>query len=401
MIDSILGFNVTKLFEDSALEAIPELGAYFAKVDWLMLIKIASLISLVLIQMGVLLLANDAIFEHYTKRRIKTHHLTVRNNGNLPSYYLFRTVDLPKQLAIRFRVGGNPMIWVSERDDSETDDDTEKKVETVKDLEAAAERKESSEEALIPNLKNPGQAVGSAREAVDSATKTINKAGRKVGLLAGIISSVSNLLPKKVGILNDSQAVLKGVQQEATGVVGTVNSKMGSAETLKNQVGSLVPQNLQKEAAESEVLNKMTVGGNGSAAADTETKAAKGTGVLNSNRFFYDEEIWHQNIGKKNKEGGALNLVQSKILEPGESMKLDLEILSMSENPGAASYFYKIEAIQMPQSSLPYNPHRQLINGVVTYQKFSQMDQILPLLLIFSLIIVGVLLLAGYSHLIF
>ena len=82
-------------------------------------------------------------------------------------------------------------------------------------------------------------------------------------------------------------------------------------------------------------------------------------------------------------------------------MKLDLEILSMSENPGAASYFYKIEAIQMPQSSLPYNPHRQLINGVVTYQKFSQMDQILPLLLIFSLIIVGVLLLAGYSHLIF
>ena len=109
MIDFLNLIIHNQLFRDF----IDELARRLRAIDWETMGKVGSVLIVSMLLVSLLVLINDRIHEASVKRRMKIHHLTIRNDGNSASVYLLHTVDLPKTLAVRFRIDGNPMIWVS------------------------------------------------------------------------------------------------------------------------------------------------------------------------------------------------------------------------------------------------------------------------------------------------
>ena len=152
--------------------------------------KIALFLGVVTFCSVSLFLINDRIFEIYTSRRIKKHHLTITNHGNVPSIFLLRTINLSKQLAVRFRVGSSPMIWVSLADKSDTEkQETQKQSVAAGAPVPAPEQAGGTGDSLIPNLEKPFS------DSVNTVRKGVGQVSRKAGLISGIITSVTNLLP--------------------------------------------------------------------------------------------------------------------------------------------------------------------------------------------------------------
>ena len=89
-----------QLFRDFIDEAARRLQ----DIDWETMGKVCSVMVISMLLVSLLVLINDRMYESSMKRRMKIHHLTIRNDGNSASVYLLHTVDLPKTLAIRFRI---------------------------------------------------------------------------------------------------------------------------------------------------------------------------------------------------------------------------------------------------------------------------------------------------------
>lgn len=379
-------------------------------INWIQIIKIAMFIALAVGLTIVLLVANDKVFEYYNSKRIKKHHLTIRNNGNVPSIFLLRTVDLPKQLVIRFRVGDLPMIWMSRKEAPKAQPEEEI---TEAPEEAPAGRR-STETTLVPDLKDPfSNAVDAAGKAVTGARKTASNVGKTTGLFAGIINSVTSLFGVKSEGLQNAQGALKDVQQVSNQAIQSVNTKLGTADTLSNQVGSLIPKNVIPDAAKGIVSDVKKAGSAVSALQQSEAfpgsvgPELKENGTMNLSQpvgardFVYDEEVWRSNLGKVDEEGGDLNYAMSKTLQPGESMRVDVDIMNTSRSSAPVSLMYKIEIQQIPQTKLQLAAPKEYISGIVIYPKISVMSRIIPYTVVVGLIVISIQLLAGYSHYIF
>ena len=372
-----------------------------SQIDWIQIMKIVIFIALASGLTIVLLVANDKIFAYYNDKRIKRHHLTIRNNGNVPSIFLFRTIDLPKQLAVRFRVGDMPMIWVSRKD---TTVQQPAEIKAEEPVQASVSRGNSSETSLVPDLRDPfADAAGTVGKAASGAKKAVTDVGKKAGFIAGIISSFMNLFGIKSDTLSDAQGSLKNVQQQSNETIQTVNTKMGTADTLTNQVKSIVPENSFPDAVKSAAPGVQT-SGSVSGAAETEEAARNSLDLSQSaaaRDFVFDEDVWRSNIGKVDEQGGDLNYAMSKTLEPGESLKIDVDIMNIADSSDPVSLMYKIEVLQIPQTKLQLAAPKEFVNGIVIYPKISLWSRIIPGAVIVALIIISLQLLAGYSHLVF
>ncbi|MBQ6510306.1 MAG: hypothetical protein IJI07_12600 [Flexilinea sp.] len=383
---------------DILFSGFREMNDMLSHIDWPQIMKIVIFIALAGGLTIMLLVANDRIFARYNAKRIKKHHLTIRNNGNVPSIFLFRTIDLPKQLAIRFRVGDMPMIWVSRKN---TPIQQPEEVKAEEPEQVSVSQKASTETALVPDLKNPfSEAADTAGKAASGAKKAVTDVGKKAGFIAGIISSFTSLFGIKSDTLSGAQGSLKNVQQQSNEMIQTVNSKAGTAETLTNQVKSIVPEDSFRNAANGAVSGTQAPGSVGGAevmARDTLNLSQP----AGSRDLVFDEDVWRNNIGKVDEKGGDLNYAMSKTLEPGESLKIDLDIMNISNSSAPISLMYKIEVVQIPQTKLQLAAPKEYVNGIVIYPKISVWSRIIPYAVIIALIIISLQLLAGYSHLIF
>ena len=390
---------------------IQEMHSRLASIDWVTMFKVAGVLVVTMLLVSILIMINDRTFEASIKRRTKVHHLTIRNDGNAPSVYLLHTVDLPKTLAIRFRIKGNPMIWVSfdtgkSQEERQNNQQTRVPAETAQPAPAPT-KSESSQAAgggLVPNLNDP-------MKPVQTAAKAVSEVGKKAGFFASIFSTLSVLLPKTPDSMKQAQNTLKGVQQDSNSLVGQINTKTNAVNTLGDQLGKLpgadkVGGMVQSVGADPAAMAKETLMNNeqksymdaGSLRGNAEE--AEGRFYLGKN-FVYDEEVWRWNIGKEDDNGGALNYAQSRVLQPGESMKIDIEIINLSEDTGAISQLYKIEVVQVPQTNLHLNSVRRFLNGIVVFEKMSQLRRALPSLIGFVMILVTVQIIAGFTYLIF
>lgn len=397
--------ELLKLFSfDSWFSSFPDtfrlMNDMISNINWLEIMKIALFISLACGLTIGLLIANDKVFHHYNEKRIKKHHLTIRNNGNVPSIFLLRTVDLPKHLAVRFRVDDLPMIWVSRKEAAKPQPEN-----AVTDVqEQRPGRSAVSETALVPDLQDPFSAVtDTAGKTVKSTRKAVTDVGRKAGLFAGIISSVTNLFGVKAPGLQEAQSTLKNVQQQSNQTIQSINSKLGTADTLANQVGSVLPKDGLSNAAKGAVSG-LQQGGSVSGMSGAEFMARDAIGLTQSSGardLTFDEDIWRRNIGKVDEEGGELNYAMSKTLQPGESMQIDVDLMNLSASSSPVSLMYKIEVLQIPQTQLPLAAPREYITGIVIYPRISLWSRIVPSALMIALVVVSLQLLAGYSHLVF
>ncbi len=406
MIELLNSLVQSQLLRDFVDEAALRLQA----VDWMTMFKVCGVMVVSMLLVSVLVLINDRMYEASIKRRMKIHHLTIRNDGNSPSVYLLHTVDLPSTLAVRFRIDGNPMIWVSF--------DTGRGKEPVQlpeQVQQAPLKPEPAEEdansskttvhsALVPNLNDP-------MKPVQTITKTAAEVGKKAGFFASILSTLSVLLPFMPSSLKDAQSSLKGMQQDANSLVGQINTKTNAVNTLGDQLGKLPgvgkvgemaqsagvdPQKMAKDA----VMNEAEQAYRAAGPLKEPENADDGNLVLGNN-FVYDEEIWRRNIGKVDDNGGALNFAQSKVLEPGESMKIDIEIMNLSESTAPVSQLYKIEVVQVPQTRLRLSSVSRFLNGIVMFEKVSELSRVLPSVISFVLILAAVQIIAGFTYIIF
>lgn len=379
-------------------------------VDWMHIVKVCFILLLSLGIAVALFLLNDSLFEYILKRRTKKHKLTITNNGNTSSIFLLRAVDAPSQLAFRFSANGNPMVKVtySVKKDAQPN---EAPVENPAPVSAqTATEDETQGQVLVPDLNDPmGKAkkeTANARDAVDKVTKSINDVGKKAGFFASIASNITTLLPIKLPGLQNAQNTLKNFQQEATQTTASITTKTNTVESLGNQLGQLpmadklsgAAKSMGQEAAQAAgqmVNNAYSVNTAGT------TSGFAGAETLTSKNFIYDENVWLHNADSDEEKSGLINYYQSKVLEPSESMKVDIEIANFSGNTSAVSHIYKIEILQFPQSNLHLTAPSRYVNGIVIFNKVTRFDRVLPFVLVTGLVILSLQLISILSNIIF
>ena len=424
MISNIINFILDWLHafdEPSAyVSAISAFIILIEKINWKIIAKVASVLILSFLLINLLFIVNEKIYDHYSKKRMKTHHLTITNNGNTSSIFLLRTIDMPKNVVLRFRVGNLPMVWVTYAPKNDESQQTDQgRVESATSYSADASDPAVDKNKLIPNLNDPmGKSKQNADlgETVEKSTKAISDVGRKAGFFASLLSNISSLLPKRIGAIDQIQGQLKEFQQSTTQLTAQMNTKVNTINTLSDQMNRLPFADQVSAAAQSAGVSpdamKQQAGEmagrfmNSTAQGEGEipNKISGGeidSGSFLSKDFVYDESVWEKNIGKVDSMNGSLNFAQSKILEPGESMKVDLELMNLSANPSAVSHVYKIEVRQIMQSRLHFTAPTQYINGIVIFEKVSLAERFLPPLINIALVFAAIEIISFYSYLVF
>ena len=247
MISNIINFILDWLHafdEPSAyVSAISAFIILIEKINWKIIAKVASVLILSFLLINLLFIVNEKIYDHYSKKRMKTHHLTITNNGNTSSIFLLRTIDMPKNVVLRFRVGNLPMVWVTYAPKNDESQQTDQgRVESATSYSADASDPAVDKNKLIPNLNDPmGKSKQNADlgETVEKSTKAISDVGRKAGFFASLLSNISSLLPKRIGAIDQIQGQLKEFQQSTTQLTAQMNTKVNTINTLSDQMNRL------------------------------------------------------------------------------------------------------------------------------------------------------------------
>lgn len=380
---------------NDALNYILELVSINMKlINWPAIFRVCYFFLIALILLTLVFYVNDRAYANYRKFRIRRHQLTITNEGNTPSIFLLRPIEMPRGISIFFLANDSPMIYVVRRKKEEPKAEAEGK-KGKKDKEKADKREQkdvpSGDGGLIPDLKNP-------MEVKKAAYNEANKVTRKAGLFASLFSGLSSLLPGKNKALESGAAQFKDVQQGITNTTSAVNSKISSMNQVTSSAQSLtkgvVPDDVKDKAASS-------VKSGVSEAAQEIQSHSNAQEYIESDLMIYDEKFWRDADKEKRIAELGDNYAQSRILKPGESMKIEIELRNLSSSFDQITHMYKIEVLQIPQSKLILSAPRQFINGIVSFPKISVLRQILPAWIVMALIVVVAWILALLSHLIF
>ncbi len=341
-------------------------------VNWGVVIR-AFFILIVGVILAVWLLSwCDNYMSRLARNRIKRHKLSIVNVGNLPSVYLLRSVSLPDNIAIRFRSNGQPMIWITrlDKDDIAAREKAEKK-EAAEDAlpEPAAEAaaNQSSSSKLIPDLNNP-------MKNLKAAEQNVKTKARKASRVSTFLSNVTSLFNVKNSVINKAASTLKDAAQTTTQTLTGMDSNLAKASSLMNQAGGFIPDKAAEQVKQGAADALQSVGAEAPSEADepalTEFSMAK--------NFTYDEAVWRKNMTRRDKFGGSMIYAQSELINPGETLDVEVEILNMDESGAPVTLGYGIEITQIPRSKTTFTAPRQTVDGVVTFPKLPLWKMILP-----------------------
>ena len=340
-------------------------------VNWGVVIR-AFFILIVGVILAVWLLSwCDNYMSRLARNRIKRHKLSIVNVGNLPSVYLLRSVSLPDNIAIRFRSNGQPMIWITrlDKDDIAAREKAEKK-EAAEDAlpEPAAEAaaNQSSSSKLIPDLNNP-------MKNLKAAEQNVKTKARKASRISTFLSNVTSLFNVKNSVINKAASTLKDAAQTTTQTLTGMDSNLAKASSLMNQAGGFIPDKAAEQVKQG-AADALQKGSEAPSEADepalTEFSMAK--------NFTYDEAVWRKNMTRRDKFGGSMIYAQSELINPGETLDVEVEILNMDESGAPVTLGYGIEITQIPRSKTTFTAPRQTVDGVVTFPKLPLWKMILP-----------------------
>ncbi len=340
-------------------------------VNWGVVIR-AFFILIVGVILAVWLLSwCDNYMSRLARNRIKRHKLSIVNVGNLPSVYLLRSVSLPDNIAIRFRSNGQPMIWITrlDKDDIAAREKAEKK-EAAEDAlpEPAAEAaaNQSSSSKLIPDLNNP-------MKNLKAAEQNVKTKARKASRVSTFLSNVTSLFNVKNSVINKAASTLKDAAQTTTQTLTGMDSNLAKASNLMNQAGGFIPDKAAEQVKQG-AADALQKGSEAPSEADepalTEFSMAK--------NFTYDEAVWRKNMTRRDKFGGSMIYAQSELINPGETLDVEVEILNMDESGAPVTLGYGIEITQIPRSKTTFTAPRQTVDGVVTFPKLPLWKMILP-----------------------
>ena len=376
-------------------DVLKDIYEIIASVPWDEIARVLAFILVGILCLDVIFFVNDRIIASAAARRVREHHLTIRNNGNTPSIFMLRPMGLPKDMAIDFYSGGNPMICVTRKKKNEEPaaEKASEKPASQAGSGSPAGGKNNAGGALIPDLSDPMKPVDTVRNAA-------TEVGKKTGLIAAILGTIASLLPFRSKALQDGANSLKNVQQTSSQTVGTINNKINSADTLKRQVGNLGPKNADAGKLTAKAGEIRLNAGEQDPGIEPGEASAYNTPSYVSD-FVYDEKVWKKNRGKTDEKGGSLNYAQSQLLKPGESVRIDMKIREWNSDVESFSRLYKIEIWQIPQTDQHFAAPRQSVSGIVTFSRISHLDRFIPMMEISALIILMCSLIAVCSKFLF
>ena len=414
LIQSNEDFNVVN-------HLIISFNEFMTTVNWEQLLRLTFLMVMAMSVTVLLDVLSEKIIDRFQQRRIRRHHMTITNNGNFSSLFLLRSIDNPKTMGMRFYSGDDPMIWVTYAPQLNKQQEQETASETKPQIVDEGKAKMSDNPPdLVPDLSDPlGEKKKQDAVTLNTAAKTvtteINKVGRHAGFFASIFSSIATLLPVKNPMVQDAQKALKGIQEDATQMAAQLNTRVNAVNTLGDQIGKIpqmgqttqLTQGMMNDAM-NEIKNAPLNLSNIPNADVPAEKNEFGTAVAKKNYgnylsadFSYDEETWLRNIGKVDENDGALIFAQTGIIKPGESLKIDVELMNLSENKQKVSHMYKIEVRQIMMSDLNISAPERYINGIVIFERISIMERVGPGLIVAGLAILAIHLIILLSVILF
>ncbi len=338
-------------------------------VNWSVVIR-AFFILIVGVVIAVWLLRwCDNYMSRLATYRIKRHKLSIVNAGNLPSVYLLRSISLPDNIALRFRSNGQPMIWITrlDKDDIEAREKAEKEEageDTLPEQTAEAAENQSPSANLIPDLNNP-------MKNLKAAEMNLKSKARKVSRISTFLSNVTSLFNIKNSVINKAASTLKDAAQTTTQTLTGMDSNLAKASNLMNQAGGFIPEKPEDRGEQDAAAE------NGSEAPSDENELTI-TDFSMAKHFTYDEAVWRKNMTRRDKLGGSMIYAQSELINPGETLDVEVEILNMDESGAPLTLGYGIEITQIPRSKTTFTAPRQTVDGVVTFPKLPLWKMILP-----------------------
>ena len=152
-----------------------------------------------------------------------------------------------------------------------------------------------------------------------------------------------------------------------------MDANLAKASNLMNQAGSFIPD---KAAEQVKQGASDAIQAAGSKTSDESEPAL--TDFSMAKNFTYDEAVWRKNMTRRDKFGGSMIYAQSELINPGETLDVEVEILNMDESGAPVTLGYGIEITQIPRSKTTFTAPRQTVDGVVTFPKLPLWKMILP-----------------------
>ena len=301
----------------------------------------------------------------------KEHSLKLVNQGNCCSQYYLSIKKAPSNLNFTFLINNIPLAPVFEESEEEVLENEEEYIETTtSNTPTHTEAKKSKDKSKAAAAKPEG------------ALKAGKAAGAKTGVLANLLGTLGSILPGSLGKSLQKQAgVARDVQSKTAKATQAPQSAQRKMDSLKQSGGKL-----GVKASKSEQNSRPT--------------SRRGTGA--EKKFDKNERDVVSNppannsvVIKRKVAVEKTGFVQTKDMEPGESLFLTLRIGTQEKRYPAGSFGYTLESQTMPLNRKLGETSPTIKNGLVHFEPIAFWRYWLPTL---SRIFVILLILLGFFY---
>ncbi len=298
---------------------------------------------------------------------VKLHTINLTNTGNVSGFYNLKAVSQEEFLQFIFLMNKVPLpivdIPISTRD--------------------GGARQTTGYQAVGQKTGNTPQQSQAAPQAAQgkpavNASKLLKgseKAVAKTGAAAGLMGMLGSILPGELGkSMKQQGAALRNVQTKSKMAMDKPKEMQRKVDSVQQQSGRLAGKALPGQTSSSPVKYSTATTGS--------TSELKQTVVI-SDHMQADLTPVEQ-------------YYQTRQINPGESIKLDLKISAHKKRYPDGSYSYKVISQQVPEGSFERSPQAVTKQGVVNFGQIKRWHYWLPSFLT-VLLASGLVLIASYA----
>ena len=282
-------------------------------------------------------------------RADKEHTLKLVNQGNSSNQYHLSIKKAPPNLKFTFLFNNIPLALVFEEVEKETPDEEE-----------PVETEVANTTGVVKQSKQKDKSKSAAVKP-DGAIKAGKSVGEKSGLVANILGTLGNILPGSLGKnLKEQAGKARTVQAKTARATQAPQSAQRKMNSLKQSSGRLgVKKSEDKRDSKPALWTERTF-------------EAKEERVVS--RPTSDIVVKRKKIVEKN------NSVQTKDINPGETLLLTLRIGTQEKRYPVGSFGYRLESQPMPLNERLGKVPPTVKNGLVHFEPIASWRYWLPFL---------------------
>ncbi|OQY36226.1 MAG: hypothetical protein B6243_03680 [Anaerolineaceae bacterium 4572_5.2] len=290
----------------------------------------------------------------------REHTITLTNRGNLQSFYQLQVEATEPLLSFKFFYDGIPLAGVPEPVLQEVEEGEE----------AAAPEDEHTPEPPAAQPASGKSKASSPGASVDKTAKKGQAAASKVGLVASFLGALGSLIPGGAGRkLSKQGAAARSVQ------TGTIKAAQ-APKSMKRKTDAV-------KGSGSKLGMKTSSGGsttrNGAAAPEIQEGVVAPPPAQKTTSKIEVIEHWLHNC------------VQTKDVDPGESILLTLRIGSQKKRYPKGSFVYVIHSQQVPLEEVDVEVPLVSTRGTVYFKPISWWRYWLPTLAVLAIVLATLL----------